>query len=97
MYPDTGVDGIHFAPDIDVAEAKERVGDRLALIGNMAQLDTLLNGSPEDVDEECRQMIEKGKPGGGYILSASGCLSGGTPIENIEAMVNSVEKYGCYD
>lgn len=97
MYQDTGVDGIHFAPDIDVAEAKERVGDRLALIGNMAQLDTLLNGSPGNVEEECRQMIEKGKPGGGYILSASGCLSGGTPIENIEAMVNSVEKYGRYD
>jgi uroporphyrinogen decarboxylase len=97
LYPDTGVDGIHFAPDIDVAEAKAKVGDKLALIGNMAQLDALLEGTPEEVDEECRQMIEKGMPGGGYILSASGCLSGGTPIENIEAMVRSVEKYGRYE
>jgi MtaA/CmuA family methyltransferase len=95
-YPDTGIDGLHFAPDIDVAEAKRRVGDRLCLIGNMAQLDTLLKGTPEEVEAECREMIRKGAPGGGYILSASGCLSGGTPLENIEAMVNAAARYGRY-
>lgn len=96
MYPETGIDGLHFAPDISVAEAKRRVGDKLCLIGNMAQLDTLLNGTPEDVDEECHRMIKEGAPGGGYILSASGCLSGGTPVENIDAMVRAAEKYGRY-
>jgi uroporphyrinogen decarboxylase len=96
MYPDTEVDGLHFAPDIDTAEAKERVGDKLCLIGNLHQLQTLLTGSPEEVEEECRSVIEKGAKGGGFILSASGCLSEGTPMENIDAMVNATSKYGTY-
>ena len=45
---------------------------------------------------ECREMIAKAGPGGGYILSASGCLSEGTPLENIEAMVRAAERYGRY-
>jgi len=96
MYPDLGIDALHLAPEIDIAEAKKRVGDRLCLIGNMHQLQTLLNGSPEEVEEECREMIAKAAPGGGFMLSASGCLSEGTPLENIEAMVRSAELYGQY-
>ncbi len=96
MYPDTGIDALHLAPEIDIGEAKQRVGDRLCLIGNMHQLQTLLNGTPAEVEEECREMIAKAGPGGGYILSASGCLSEGTPLENIEAMVRTAEKYGHY-
>jgi len=96
MYPDTGIDALHLAPEIDIGEAKRRVGDRLCLIGNMHQLQTLLHGTPREVEEECRQMIAKAARGGGYILSASGCLSEGTPLENIEAMVRATEKYGRY-
>jgi len=59
-------------------------------------LRTLLNGTSEEVEEECQEMIAKAGPGGGYILSASGCLSEDTPIENIEAMVRTAEKYGHY-
>jgi uroporphyrinogen decarboxylase len=55
-----------------------------------------LNGTPEDVEAECREMIRKAAPGGGFILSASGCLSEGTPFENIEAMVQSAKVYGRY-
>jgi len=96
MYPDTGIHALHLAPEIDIAEAKQRVGDRLCLIGNLHQLQTLLNGTPDEVEAECREMIEKAAPGGGYMLSASGCLSEGTPPENIEAMVRAAERYGRY-
>lgn len=96
MYPDTGIDALHLAPEIDIGEAKQRVGDRLCLIGNMHQLETLLNGTPEEVEEECREMIARGGPSGGYILSASGCLSEGTPFENVEAMVRAAGKHGRY-
>ena len=95
-YPDTGIDALHLAPEIDIGEAKRRVGDRLCLIGNMHQLQTLLSGTPAEVEEECRLMIAKAGPGGGYALSASGCLSEGTPMENIEAMVRAADRYGRY-
>ncbi|HIC89235.1 MAG TPA: hypothetical protein EYP04_07505, partial [Anaerolineae bacterium] len=95
-YPDTGIDALHLAPEIDIGEAKQRIGDRVCLIGNMHQLRTLLNGTPDEVEQECRKLIAKAGPGGGYILSASGCLSEGTPLKNIEAMVRAAEKYGRY-
>jgi uroporphyrinogen decarboxylase len=96
MYPGTGIDALHLAPEIDIGEAKRRIGDRVCLIGNLDQLGTLLSGTPEEVEAECRDMIAQGGPGGGYILSASGCVSEGTPLENVEAMVRAAEEYGRY-
>ena len=96
MYPDTGADALQMDPDIDLADVKKRIGDRMALIGNMHQLKTLQYGTPEEVEAECREMILKGGPGGGYILSASGCLSRETPLENLDAMVSAAEKFGRY-
>lgn len=96
MYPDTGADALQMDPEIDLADVKRRIGDRMALIGNLHQLKTLEHGTPEEVEAECRDMIHKGAPGGGYILSASGCLSRETPLENLDAMVAAAEKFGRY-
>jgi MtaA/CmuA family methyltransferase len=97
LYPDTGVDALQLAPDVEIGEAKERVGGQIALIGNLdPHHGALLKGTPEDVDRKCRELIAQAAPGGGYILSASGCLDGETPMENIEALVHAAEKYGHY-
>lgn len=96
LYPDTGIDALQLAPGIDIGEAKRRIGDRVCLVGNLDQLGTLLSGTPAEVERECREMIAKAGPGGGYILSASGCLNEDTPLENIEAMAQAAEKYGRY-
>jgi len=96
MYPDTGADALQLDPDLDIADAKARIGDKMALIGNMHQLKTLQHGTPEEVELECRDMIRKAGQGGGYILSASGCLSSETPVENLDAMVNAAKKFGTY-
>jgi uroporphyrinogen-III decarboxylase len=96
MYPDTGAHALQLDPDLDIADAKKRIGDKMSLIGNMHQLKTLQHGTPEEVELECKDMILKAGKGGGYILSASGCLSKDTPIENLDAMVNAAIKYGTY-
>ncbi len=96
MYPDTGADALQMDPDVDIGDVKQRIGDKMALIGNMHQLKTLQHGTPEEVELECKQMIEKAGRGGGYILSASGCLSKETPIKNLDAMLRAAEKYGTY-
>jgi MtaA/CmuA family methyltransferase len=96
MYPDTGIDALQLAPEMDIGEAKARIGDRVCLIGNLDPLQTLVSGTPEKVERECRELIAKAGPGGGFILSASGCLNEETPLENIEAMVRAADKYGRY-
>jgi uroporphyrinogen decarboxylase len=96
MYPDTGADALQLDPDLDIGDAKARIGDKMALIGNMHQLKTLQHGTPEQVELECKEMIQKAGQGGGYLLSASGCLSKDTPLKNLDAMVSAAKKYGTY-
>lgn len=79
----------------DLVKAKEILGDRMCLMGDVpATLLTL--GTPREVEDYCRKRIEIVGEGGGYILS-SGCeLPIDSKPENVKAMLESVEKYGRY-
>jgi len=54
--------------DTPLDEAKEILGERVCLIGNI-QYDTLINGSPDQVEEETRAIIQAWKPRGRFILA----------------------------
>ncbi len=41
--------GYNFGPDADAALAKEKIGDRVCLLGNLDPLGALLKGTPERV------------------------------------------------
>ena len=71
---------------VDLAVAKANIGDRMALMGNVAPVNTLMQGTPEDVRRESYECIEKAGLDGGFILS-SGCeIPRDTPDENTIAM-----------
>jgi hypothetical protein len=95
----TGTDGIDTLDppplgDVELADAKQRVGRRLFIKGNMDPVNTLLDGTPDEVMEDARRRIEAGKPGGGYILSTACSVSPATPPENILQLRAAVERYG---
>ena len=71
-------------------------GDRIAIRGNLHAHNTLLRGSPEDVEAEARQCIESAGQGGGFILASGDGVIVGTPFENVFRMVEAGEKYGRY-
>jgi uroporphyrinogen decarboxylase len=96
LYPGVGATLLQFGPDVDPAFAKEKVGDQMCLLGNLAPNGVLQEGSPEEVEETCRQVIEKAASGGGFILGSSGSVARFTPMENLEAMVRACEKHGSY-
>jgi uroporphyrinogen decarboxylase len=79
----------NFSHETDIAAVREAVGPELALLGNVAPLDTLARGTPEQVLEEARACVEKAAPQGAFILSAGGGASPGTPVENIDALVQA--------
>ncbi|MFQ6076239.1 MAG: uroporphyrinogen decarboxylase family protein [Candidatus Bathyarchaeia archaeon] len=82
---------------VDLAVAKETVGDRVCLLGNLNPTGSLLGGTPSDVEAEAKEAIKKAASGGGFILS-SGCeVPLDAPIENVRAMVRAAHKYGLYD
>ncbi len=73
----------------DIFKAREILKDHMALHGDVpAPLLTL--GTPEQVYEYCRNLIERiGKAGGGFILSSGCSTPDNSKIENVRAMVRA--------
>jgi hypothetical protein len=86
---------IQFDGASDIFKAKEMLGDRMCIYGDVpASLFAL--GSPNEVDEYCHRLIEEVGKGGGFILG-SGCeLAPNAKPENVKVMMESVVKYGYY-
>jgi uroporphyrinogen decarboxylase len=80
---------------VDIGEYSQLVGDKVGLMGNVNPGKTMFMGTPEDVDNEVKEVMEKaGKNPCGFVL-ASGCEIGiETPPENIFAMMDAARKYG---
>lgn len=57
--------------DVDLAEAKQRIGDRVCMIGGFDQFHYLVGCTPEETRAEVRRCFEEAGPNGGYILSPS--------------------------
>lgn len=80
---------------VDVARAKSILGGHIGFMGGVPAA-LLWGGSPQEVEEYCRKLIEVGGKGGGYILSCAGHEDEAKPA-NLKAMVDAVRKYGRYD
>jgi hypothetical protein len=78
----------------DMKRAKETVGQVACIAGNMP-LDLLCTGTPGQVKDYCRQLIDDAAPDGGFIFS-SGAGIQGSKTANVKAMLETVKKYGNY-
>jgi uroporphyrinogen decarboxylase len=80
---------------VDIAEIKQRYGDRVCLIGNVncGLLDT---GTPEEVVASVRYALRHGMPRGGYIFSTSNCIYTGMRLARYELMLDVWRKEGNY-
>ena len=98
MMVETGIDALHgIQPSIgmDIRRLKEVVGDRVALFGAI-EAETLINGTPEDVQREVEYCLEHGAPGGGFVLTTSNSVQVGTKYENYMTMLRTAREEGTY-
>ncbi len=96
VLPECGMDILHFGPQVPIELAKAKMGDRVALMGNLDPLNVMLRGSYEEFEAECRRIMQAGKPGGGFVFSTGGELSPGTDPERMQAMVRHAQELGSY-
>ena len=78
----------------DMAFAKKVLGDRCCISGNVPT-SLMTTGTPEEVTNYCRELIEICAPGGGFIL-AGGAMVDRCKPENLVAMMDAAKEYGIY-
>ncbi len=84
-------------PTMDIYALKARYGDRLAFIGNMDVAGPLAFGSPEEIEAEVLEHIDRLSAGGGYIAATSHSVIDSIPPENFVAMLDAVHRHGARD
>lgn len=72
------------------------LGGRVVLIGNVSPM-LIHTGTPEQVRQAVRQIIEKLGHFGGLIIQDGNNIPPGSPLENINAMMEAAELYGRCD
>jgi len=78
----------------DMAKAKEVLGDTTCIAGNVPT-SLLSTGTPQEVKEYCRKLIEVCGKGGGYILTGASSVEE-TTADNLRAMMEATREYGIY-
>ena len=78
----------------DMATAKEVLGDTTCIAGNVPT-SLLSTGTPQEVKEYCRKLIETCGKGGGYILTGASSVEE-TTADNLRAMMEAAKEYGVY-
>ncbi len=69
---------------------------RTLLFGNVCCETTLPHGTPEDVEQETLEIIEKLGPQGGILIGSSSEVHDLVPVENALRMYQTVKLYGRY-
>jgi len=91
--------GAFSMPEYGGTDALARAKKALApatIQGNLHPLDVICHGTPQDVENACKELIKKCGPGGRFILSTGCAVLIASPIENVKAIISAVEKYGHY-
>ena len=87
-----GCDAIGLDWTIDIGEARRRVGDRVALQGNLDP--NVLFASPERIAAEAKKVLDAYGPGEtGHVFNLGHGISQYTPPEHVSALVEAVHGY----
>jgi len=78
---------------IDIEKAKETVGKRICLLGNIDPIDVLQFGNAEMVERETRRIMEIGKKNGGYIFNSEEGFPYDVPERNVMVMMQTAKKH----
>lgn len=98
---EVGLDGLHAVQTscygMDLKTLKQQFGDKILFNGGIDSHHILIEGTPESVRTQTREVLAIMKPGGGYVAGAShDTILEETPVENVVAMFEAVYEYGEY-
>ena len=87
----SGCDAVGLDWTVDAADARARVGARVALQGNLDP--AALFGPPERVRAEARRVLDAFGPGPGHVFNLGHGISQHASIDSVAALVDEVRAY----
>ena len=81
---------------MEPAAFKKRFGDKVTMYGAMDVQKIMPFGTPEDVRQEVKRLIDGCASGGGFILSPAHHIQSDTSVENVEAFYAAAREFGNY-
>ncbi|MCA9903431.1 MAG: hypothetical protein KC547_06215 [Anaerolineae bacterium] len=85
-----------FGYQVDLDKIASVMGGRVVLIGNISPM-LIHTGTPDEIRAAVRQVIEKLGHFRGLIIQDGNNIPPGSPLENINAMMEAAEMYGRYE
>lgn len=98
---DGGVDALHPVQPLaagmgDRQQLKRAFGDRLTFWGGFDQQHVLPFGTPDEVRDAARRLLDDFMPGGGFVFAAGHNIQHDVPANNILTLFDTVYEYGRY-
>ena len=88
---DAGADALGLDWQTDIGDARRRVGDRVALQGNMDPM--ALFGTPQAIEREARRILDAFGEGSGHVFNLGHGVSQHTPPDHVRALVDAVHQH----
>ena len=82
--------------ELDLDHALDIIDPRIALGGNVDQVNFMLKASPDEITARVKKLLEKVKKRGRWILSTTDFFFDNTPYENIMAFSKAGHDFGQY-
>jgi uroporphyrinogen decarboxylase len=92
MLYGTGADCIHVDQKVDLAHARNVLGPKACIMGNVDPTYLISLGTPEEVFSKAKENIKDAGREGAFILSG-GCLIADAPPENVKALVEAAKSF----
>jgi len=92
LIPETGTDLFSFDYKVDLAEAKEKLGGKVAFAGNIDPVSVIFEGTEEDVTKAAENCIGIAGTTAGYVLMPGCDIPPKTRIENLKAMASAAHR-----
>lgn len=91
LMAETSADGLGLDWTVDINKAFDRVGDKVALQGNLDP--SVLLATPEVVEQKAKEILSKvnGRPG--HIFNLGHGITPDVPVENMQVLVDTVHGF----
>jgi uroporphyrinogen-III decarboxylase len=98
LFVDWGFDGVHSlepTAGVDLAEVKQRVGDKMCVFGNLDIAHVLSHGTRQEVEEAVKHALRVAAQDGGFIMAMTNSHNA-VKVKNTRWMIEFTHRYGTY-